>query len=354
LERVFEAIFRRIVRLLLLTLALPAVSVAIVFFLPRTYQVTSSLWALRRYEIVGSTGLDTDLNSSPAQSQATTLIELLQTRDFALVVAKESNLASTLDPNVRSDPQKLTDAVITELSQHVQIQAQGYNLFFISYSNRDPHVAQQVVASIIRTYGLQSLEISTFEADTLLQSYQAQLDTARKDADTAAVAEARYLAAHPNLVNEILRLNPQYGELSDPQYALLHARTQQAQAVVDNIETQIAALKQDITSQKNGTDSLFKVIDAPIVPIHPMGRVKEFLIFGATGLVLALIACATYIVMALRRDRAIYAVTDLQRVTAYPVILQLPDLTSVSAPLLLKGATQNGRLPGEEAANRHS
>jgi hypothetical protein len=354
LERVLEAIFRRTVRLLLLIFALPIVSIVIVYVLPRTYQVTSSLWALRRYEIVGSTGLETDLSSSPAQSQATTLTELLQTRDFALVVAKETNLASTFDPSIRSDPQKLDDALVTELSQHVQVQAQGYNLFVISYSNRDPHVAQQVVASIIQAFGLQSLEFSTFEGDTLLQSYQAQLDTARKDADAAAVAEAQYLAAHPNLANEILRLNPQYGELADPQYALLHARTQQAQAVVDNIETQIAAIRQDISSQKNGTDSLFKVIDAPIVPIHPVGRVKDYLIYGATGLVLGLAACALYIVMALRRDRAVYAVDDLQRVTAYPVVLQLPDLTSVSVPLLLKGATQNGRLPGGEAANRHS
>ena len=347
MRRTLEAIFRRPVQLLMLIIFLPLVSVAIAYFLPRTYQVTTSLWALRRYEVIGATGPETDPSSTPAQTQATTLTELLLTRDFALVVAKATSLASTFDANVRSDPQELDDAMFAEISKHVEVQAQGYNLFIISYTNRDPRLAKQVVAATIQTYESQSLGFATFEGENLLENYQAELVTARQEADAAAAAEAQYLAANPTLESDILHTSLQYGELEDPQYALLHTHTLQTQATVNDLETRIAGLNQDISSQKNGTNSLFKIIDPPLVPIRPLSRVKLFLEAGATGLGLALAACALYIIMALRRNSAIYTMADLERVTSYPVVMQLPSLTSASVPLLLKAATQNGRLLDE-------
>jgi len=48
MRRTLEAIFRRLWLLLLLIVLLPSVSIAVVYFLPRTYQTSASLWALRR------------------------------------------------------------------------------------------------------------------------------------------------------------------------------------------------------------------------------------------------------------------------------------------------------------------
>ena len=99
MRRTLEAIFRHPLQLILLLVLFPTIGVAIAYFLvPRTYQATASLWALHRYEIIGTTGPESDLTSTPAQTQATALSELLQTRSFALTIAQGvSGLAFSLN-----------------------------------------------------------------------------------------------------------------------------------------------------------------------------------------------------------------------------------------------------------------
>jgi uncharacterized protein involved in exopolysaccharide biosynthesis len=334
MNRTLEAVFRQPMRLLVLIILLPIVSVGIAYFIiPHTYTSITSLWALRRYEVIGATGPETDLLSTPSQTQATALSELLQTRAFALPVAKVTQLASSLhlDPSVQSDPQSLDDALFTEISKNVQIQSQGYNLFVISYTNTNPLVAQQVVEAVVQNYALQSQGFTVDEAQNLLQNYQTQLAQAQKAAQTAATAESQYLLAHPDLKTNTL--------INDPQYALLHQQTQQAQTALINIQTEIASLNQQIGAQGTGSDNLFKVIDPAVKPIKPVSRTRQFLIAGGIGLVIALVACAVYIVILVRRDHAIYAVIDLQKVTTYSVVMQLPRLTSPALSLLIRRPT---------------
>src|SRR2546421_7366584 len=148
---------------------------------PRTYQSTASLWALHRYQVIGVTGPESDLLSTPAQTQATALSELLQSRVFALSVAHATSLSSTLDASVQKDPQLRDDALFNEISQHVQVGAQGYNLFTITYVNHNPEVAQQVVQAVIQNFGLQSQGFSVVEGQLLLESYQTELVKAKQD-----------------------------------------------------------------------------------------------------------------------------------------------------------------------------
>src|SRR5262249_54483838 len=156
------------------------------------------------------------------------LSELLQTRAFALAVADEANLAATLDQSVQSDTQRRNDAMVQEISQHVQVQAQGSNLLEISYANRNPQVAQRVVAAVIRNYSGQIQNLLLVQAQCLLSNYQTQLAHAKQDAQAAAVAQSKYLLAHPQLTGNSL--------LSDAQYALLQAQTQQAQTKEQDIQ----------------------------------------------------------------------------------------------------------------------
>src|SRR5260370_442274 len=102
-------------RLLFLLLLLPGLSVALVYFLPRSYQASTSLWALRRYIIIGATGPEPDLQATPAETQATALNELLQSRSFALTVANATSLASTLSASVRQDAQQRDDALYQDI-----------------------------------------------------------------------------------------------------------------------------------------------------------------------------------------------------------------------------------------------
>lgn len=322
-----EAIFRRPLRLLFLILLLPALSVVVVyFFLPRSYQATASLWALRRYVVIGATGPETDLQSTPAQTQATALTELLQSRTFALTVAHETELASTLSASVRADPQALDDALYQEISTKVLATPSGYNLFVITYTNHNVKVAQEVIQATIHNYDLQSQAFTAAEAQQLLDSYQTQLTQAKQQQSAAAQDEAQYIRNNPQLTQQELQ--------TDPQYQLLHAETQQAELNVQNIQTEIDTLNQEIAQQGTGSDNLFKVLDSPANGVRAVSRTKTYLIGGGVGLGVALLACALYIVISVRRNRVVYTPLDLEKVTLFPVVMELPQLSPAIKSIL--------------------
>ncbi|MBE3560374.1 MAG: hypothetical protein IMW89_14285 [Ktedonobacteraceae bacterium] len=335
--RTLEAIFRHPVRLLILFLVPIVISLVIAYLLPRSYQSSASLWALRRYEIIGATGPESNLQATPAETQVSALSELLRSRTFALTVAKATDLASTLplSDSVRSNPQLLDDALLLEVSQHVQVITRGYNLYEITYSNRDPRVAQQVVAMVVQQFKLQGRGFSVVEGQRLLQGYESQLTRAKKDANDAAQAEATYLAAHPELTK------PGVNPLNDPQYALLDARRLQAQAILQNIQATIATLSQQVSTQSTGEDVFFSVVDAPVLPQLAESRSKLFLIAGGAGAMVALVACMLYVLILVRRDRSFYTLADLQKIATYPVLIQFPRLSPSARDLLLQNTAKN-------------
>jgi hypothetical protein len=296
------------------------------------YQATASLWALHRYAVIGATGLESNLNATPAETQATALSELLQTRAFALTVAHGTNLAATLklDSSTMSDSQLLDEALYNEISRKVQVTPQSYNLLEVIYANPNPQVAQQVVEAVLNDFGIQSVGFSLLEGQRLLEGYQPQLVTAQSAADAAAKAESQYIAAHPNLTPNQLP--------NDPQYALLDAKRLLALNTLQNLQNTIATIKQAIGAQGQTAAGLFQVLDAPQAASRPLSRLRQYLIGGGIGLGMALLACTLYILMLVRRDRGMYTALDLQKVTVLPVMMQLPQLSSATVSRLIKGA----------------
>ncbi len=331
MSNVLEVIFRRLLQFLLLLALLPAVGAAIgYFFTPHTYQVTASLWDLRRYEIIGATGTESNLQSTPAETQATALTELLKTRVFDLNVADQAKLAATLTLAEQADPQKRDDALFSEITQNVQVTPLQYNLFSISYINRNPVVAKQVVQAVIDNYGLQSKGFSTITGQNALDAYTTQLTKAQSDANAAAQAEQKYRQLHSSMTQNDL--------LNDPQYVLLHAQMQQAQTTVGNIQNQIATIKQEINLVGTGTDSMYKVLDAPRVPDVAQSRMKSILYGGGAGLAVALLMIILSVVMFLRRDHAVYRAEDLQKIATGPVVMQIPVLKASAVQFMVKQA----------------
>jgi uncharacterized protein involved in exopolysaccharide biosynthesis len=328
-RRTLEAIFRHPLQLLALIVLLPVVGVAVAYFIvPRTYQSTASLWALQRYFVIGSTGPESDLLATPAQTQATALTELLQTRSFVDSIVNGIDLAPTLglDSTVLNNPQQLEETLVNEISKHVVVTPSTYDLFEISYINRNPRIAQKIVASIITNYGTQSLALSVAEGKNLLANYQTQLANAQDELTKAVTAETQYARSHPNLTQTQLA--------NDPQYALLDTQRLQAQATVQNLLNTINTIQQAINTQGTQAGTLFQVIDAPQVPYLPVSRTKNYLIGGGMGLAVALLACVLYLVIVVRRDRGVYSASDLQDFVAFPVIMQLPNLTPAARSLL--------------------
>ena len=330
MRRTLEAVFRYPLQFLMLIVLLPIVGVAVMYFMiPRTYASTASVWALQRYFIVSSTGQESNLQETEAQTQADALTELLQTRSFVDAVVKGIDLAPTLglDTSVTSNPQMLETALFNEISKHVVVTPSDAYLFEISYANRNPHIAQQIVASIIATYGVQGLGLSISGGETLLGGYQTQLASAQKNLNTAINTETQYAREHPNQTpNQLLT--------SDSQYALLDAQKVQDQATVQNIQTTINTIQQEINTQGSQSATLFKVVDPPLLPYQPVSRSKNYIVGGGIGLAVALLTCVIYLLVVVRRDRGVYSAYELQELVAFPVIMQLPSLSAASMSLV--------------------
>jgi hypothetical protein len=327
-SRVLEAIFRHPMQLLLMLIFPIVVGLAIAYVLPRSYQSSASLWALRRYEIISATGPESDLQSTPADTQVAALSELLLSRDFTLAVAKSTNLQATLQLTA-TDPQLVDDALSQNITKYVIVTSRGNNLYEITYTNQNPHVAYEVVAAVIKEFQLQGQGFSVVEGENLLQGYQTQLTQAKNAADSDAQTESQYLTSHPDLTKS--GANP----LNDPEYALLDAKRLQSQSTLQNLETTIATISQEIATQNTGTDSFFQTLDQPLQPDIAVSRSKNLLVAGGVGAAIGLFACVLYILMLVRRDRALYTALDLQRVTGHPVLMQLPQLSRVTIQVVI-------------------
>ena len=320
MSRVLETIFRHPMQLLIMLIFPVVVGLAIAYVLPRSYQSSASLWALHRYEIIGATGPESDLQSTPSATQVAALSELLLSRDFTLAVAKSTDLASTLQLS-STDPQIVDDALSQEITKHVIVTSRGNNLYEITYTNPNPHVAYQIVAAVIKEFQLQGEGFSVVEGEHLLQGYQTQLTQAKSAADSDAKTESQYLTDHPDLTKS--GANP----LNDPQYALLDAKRLQSQATLQNLQTTIATISQEIATQSTGTGTFFQTLDQPLQPNVAVSRLKNLEVAGGVGAGIGLLACVLYILMLVRRDRALYTALDLQKLTGHPVLMQLPHLS---------------------------
>lgn len=321
-----ETIFRRPLYFLLLIVLLPLISAVVIYFLPRSYEADASLWAERRYIVIGATGPETDLQATPAQTQASALTELLQSRTFALTVADETELPSTLSASVRADRPKREDALYQEISTKVVVTPSGYNLLTVAYTNTNPKIAQEVVQATIQNFAQQSESFTTVEAQQLLASYQTQLDQAKQQENAAAQAEEQYLLNNPQLTLEQLQV--------DPQYQMLYTQTQHAQATVQGIQDQITTINLEIAQQGKGSDYLFKVLDSPARFVRAVSRLKTYLLGVGISLGVALLAYALYVAMSIRRHQVAYTAHDLEEVASFPLVMELPQLSPAARSLL--------------------
>jgi hypothetical protein len=321
-------------RLLLLIVLLPMLSVSVVYFLPRTYTSTARLLAVTRYQIISLTGVESNLQDTEAGTQATALNEFLQTQEFDLHVASETSLASTLDPAIQADPQARDQALFDDISKHAVATALGTNTFSVVYTNKNAQLAQAVVAAIIDQYGAWSVNVSVTEGNKLLASYTASLNTAKTDFQSASNNLNAYLNAHSELRNN------QSAQNADLQYLQLYNAYSQAETEVNSWQGKINALNAVMKPlTDSGASAFFQVLDPPPVPERADSRTKNFLLGGALGLVLALLIGTVAIVVTLRRDRSIYVPVDLAKLTEMPVVMQIPHLSRREVRATLAPAT---------------
>jgi uncharacterized protein involved in exopolysaccharide biosynthesis len=316
MTKAIEILFRHKARLLVLLLLPTLIGAAIVLVLPRQYQANAGLWALRRYEILGATGPESDLTSTPAETQVTALQELLQTRSFVLAVAYDTDLPKQVG-GANVNTQNVQDALYTDLSTHVVVTAAGYNLFEVTYTNTDAVVAMQVVRAVIAHYATQSTSQATAEGQQLLASYQAQLAAAQHLADSATQAATQYLRDH-GLTLAAAQV--------DPQYQLLAAQADQARTALADVQNNINTINQEMAVLSAGAAGLYNTIDAPKVPNRAESRTKTLLLGGGIGLAVGLLASISYFLLLMRLDQSLYSLADVAQITSHPVLVQIPQL----------------------------
>jgi capsular polysaccharide biosynthesis protein len=273
------------------------------------------------------TGAESDLQSTPADTQTNALTELLQTRSFDIAVGQATDLKSTFTLSSQT-AQVLDDAYVGEISKNVQATSKGTNLYEITYTNKNPQVAAQVVKAVITQFQAQGQQFSVVEGERLLQADEAQVVKMQDAANLAAKNESTYLANHPGA-----------STTSDPQAASLDGERQQALSTLQNMQTTIASLNQDIATQSAGNGVFFKILDAPLVPDSALSRSKNLITTGGIGSAVGLIVCILYIIIIVRRDRALYTVLDVEKATAFPILIQVPQLPKAARELVVSGAT---------------
>ena len=327
MDRVLRAIIHHPIQLLVLILLPIAIGSVVAFRLPRQYSATATLLALHQYGSLTATSVDSVSLDTQAGTQVTALNELLQSRSFALDVAQEANLASTLTAKISADPISRNDAMVTDISQHVITQAQGSDLFTITYTGTNPQITQRVVAAVLDHYQQVIQATVASEGQKLLGTYQTQLAQAQQSAQLTAAAESDYTQANPLLTGVALQQNPRYQHLQ--------AQAQQAQQNLQNIQVGITTLEQDITTHAIVAASLYKVLDGPLVPTQPVSRLKSLLLGTGAGVAVGILAGALFIALAAGRDRKVYSSLDLRKVTPYPVVMELPQLSPKTVSVLV-------------------
>jgi len=92
------------------------------------------------------------------------------------------------------------------------------------------------------------------------------------------------------------------------------------------------------------------VLDEPVVPNQPISRLKSLLLGTGVGLAVGVLAGALFIALIARRDRKVYSSDDLRKVTSYPVVMELPQLSpkTVSVIVMMR------RRPGSLSSNGRS
>lgn len=321
--RWLETVFRYPLRLLAILIVLPLIGVGVAYFItPHTYQAAARLWAYQRFGVITTTGTDSNLYETPAQTQATALTELLNSRSFALSVTRGIDIAPTLQlsSSVLSDPQKLDDAIAANISKNVIVTPLDYSLYTVTYISTSAVVAQQVVVAVVTQFNSQGIQYAYGNAQRLLQIYQGQLIQAKQAAAQALEAEQTYKSQHPELNR------PGVAPDNDPQYAALDAQRQQAQTDVQNIENNITGLTMQISAEGTNMESFFKELDVPMVPNQPQSRTKQFLTGGGVGLGVGILACLIFLLILVRRDRAIYIPRDLEKLADLAVVMEIPQL----------------------------
>ena len=300
--RYLETFFRHWVLLLAPLLIAVSASVGIALTHPRMYQASARVW-FDSSTIVGNTSWNP--YTAPADAQAASLKELLQTRNFARQVGQRGPLAEYLSHSSQAytDPiskalgaliggqgsggtsdQVLTDRVFDALNQGTVVAPVGPQILTVTFSAPDAAVASGTAQAIVDEFFDETLATRRAQAQASVDFYQKQLQLLPAVSRADTVGQQR----QDDLIQKF-----------------------------DDAQLQLAADEQPSASG-------FRLVDRAEMPDRPVGIRKALLLAGMAGTAIGLALMTLVLLLLTWSDRTLRRPEELRAIVDHPAAGVIP------------------------------
>jgi capsular polysaccharide biosynthesis protein len=251
---------------------------------------------------------------TPAQATSGELKELLQTDSFVRAIIQLTDLEKEMTRGPAA-----VQTMIGNVRSAVWVQTAGDNLIQVGSAYGQAITTQQLVSATMEIFiqwkinsdRQSSVVAQNFFAD-LIQSYQADLDTARQNMQA-------YLDQHPDPVRGD-RPSTERLDIAALQ-ADIDSAAQRLASAVDKQES----ARLSVSKTESDVRQKYAVVDVPEVPAKPENSKKKALtnglIFVVVGVLLAIVA----VVGGATLDRSVRFPVDAQHGINLPVLAVVPD-----------------------------
>jgi uncharacterized protein involved in exopolysaccharide biosynthesis len=266
---------------------------------------------------------------TPAQNEATDILQLLSSPNFVAAVAAKTDLAQRYNLNTETGQAQANTRIVTEVA--IYPPGPGGNILYVTVNDKEPHLAQQIVSALLAYY--QSYyQTHRLDRDKQAQTFyqdQWQTATGALAQDTAKLQE--YCRQHLDSCGSPTQI--------DPALAQLQSQLAQDQKKVTDDQAQLDAIASDMAATSVSASDLFTVTDPPKLPTRPTLEKKKVLTtYTGGGLAAALALVALIVFIRTQLDRKVYAEDDLQMIqedlglALGGGIVTLPIIAGMDAP----------------------
>lgn len=290
--RYLETFFRHRLLLVAPVLAALLVSVGLTLTHPRMYQASARVW-FDASTISGSTSWNP--YTAPADAQAASLTELIQTRSFSRAVGQRGPLADYLarSNQAYTDPisklvafftgsagaggtpdQVLTDRVVAAISQNTVVTPIGPQILAVTFSAPSPTVAAGTAQAIVDEFFDETLTARRATAQAAVDFYQKQLAALPKVLATDTLGRQHY----------------------------------------DDLAQKLDAAQLELAADNQPSASGFRLIDRAEIPDRPVGIRKALLLAGVEGLAIGLAVSTLLLLLLTWADHTIRRPDELRAI----------------------------------------
>ncbi len=315
--RYVEVLLRYKLRFALLLVVMPAtIAAASVAFFP-TYRAGASLWA-DTPSYFGSSFVPADWNQylSPAQNEADSLSQVIQTRAFSDLLLKHLQA----DGFVTDDAMK--KRYLAYLGAGFKITTAGTHLVVLSATCDRPAECVALLQETVATAKEESATLQKEQAKQGIAFLEAELKGAQSSLNSSEAALQKYLAEHPGVKVDTSATGP-------PELNQLLSDVQDQRTRVNQIQTNLGQAEYYSSASASLLDTGPRVIDQPHIT-------KGGLVGDGTSLKRGLIAWAVfgaiggaYLWLLVWVDKTARDPGELERRFKIPVVTVIPVLNPV-------------------------